>query len=58
MTDSVENAVVEYPEQWFWVHKRWKRHHPELYPEDMARHERRKRNKRAKLDKIKRKRLS
>lgn len=31
MTNVVEKIVQEYPEQWFWVHKRWKRHHPELY---------------------------
>jgi Kdo2-lipid IVA lauroyltransferase/acyltransferase len=53
MTDAVEKAVNAYPEHWFWVHKRWKRHHPELYPEDLARHERRKKKKRAKLNKAK-----
>lgn len=51
MADAVEKAVKTYPEQWFWVHKRWKRHHPELYPEDIARHERRKRKKRSRLRK-------
>jgi len=51
MTDSVEKVVRSYPEHWFWVHKRWKRHYPELYPEDMVRHERRKSKKRAKLNK-------
>ncbi len=49
MIHAVEEIVRKYPEQWFWVHKRWKRHHPELYPEDMARHERRKREKREKM---------
>ncbi len=41
MTDAVERAIRDYPEQWFWFHKRWKRHHPELYPEDLARQTRR-----------------
>jgi len=51
MTHAIEKIIRAYPEQWFWFHKRWKRHHPELYPEDMARHERRKRKKRARLNK-------
>lgn len=29
----LEDAIQEHPEQWFWFHKRWKRTHPELYPE-------------------------
>lgn len=29
----LEEAIKEDPEQWFWFHKRWKRTHPELYPE-------------------------
>ena len=24
MTDLVENAVREYPDQWLWMHKRWR----------------------------------
>lgn len=24
MTQSVEEIITEYPEQWFWVHRRWK----------------------------------
>ena len=40
MTDSVEKIISLYPEQWFWFHKRWKRHYPELYPEDLARRQR------------------
>jgi Kdo2-lipid IVA lauroyltransferase/acyltransferase len=35
MTHAVEKIVRAYPEQWFWMHKRWKRHHPEIYPEYM-----------------------
>ena len=31
MTDAIERVVKKYPEQWFWFHKRWKRHHPEIY---------------------------
>ena len=46
MTNAVEQIIRIYPDQWFWVHKRWKRHYPELYPEDMARHERQKEKKR------------
>ncbi len=31
MTDAIEKAVRTYPEQWFWFHKRWKRHYPHVY---------------------------
>ena len=48
ITDVVENAVRKYPDQWFWVHKRWKKFYPELYPEDRARKKRRKHKKTAK----------
>ena len=41
MTASVEKIVRLYPEQWLWFHKRWKRHYPELYSEDLARRQRR-----------------
>ncbi len=41
MTDAIEKAVREYPEQWFWVHKRWRKYYPRLYPEDMDRRRRR-----------------
>ena len=41
MTDAIEDVVREYPAQWFWFHKRWKRHYPHLYPEDLARRRRR-----------------
>ena len=41
MTDAIEKAVRKYPEQWFWVHKRWRKYHPHLYPEDMDRRRRR-----------------
>ncbi len=41
MTDAIEKAVRKYPEQWFWVHKRWKKYYPYLYQEDMDRRRRR-----------------
>jgi len=40
MTDAIEKAVRKYPEQWFWVHKRWRKYYPHLYPEDLARRRR------------------
>ncbi|MBW2737505.1 MAG: hypothetical protein JRE64_01380 [Deltaproteobacteria bacterium] len=45
--DSVEKIVSLYPEQWLWFHKRWKRHHPELYPEDIARRQRQREKRKA-----------
>jgi KDO2-lipid IV(A) lauroyltransferase len=42
MMDVIEKTIRKYPEQWFWVHKRWRKYYPHLYPEDMARRERRK----------------
>jgi Kdo2-lipid IVA lauroyltransferase/acyltransferase len=47
MTDEVEKIVRSYPSQWFWFHMRWKRHYPHLYPEDIARNERRELRKRS-----------
>ncbi|MDP3284837.1 MAG: hypothetical protein Q8M56_10460 [Desulfobacterales bacterium] len=41
MTDVIEKAVRKYPDQWLWLHKRWKRFYPELYPEYIARRNRR-----------------
>jgi KDO2-lipid IV(A) lauroyltransferase len=46
VNDAVEQAVRQYPEQWFWVHKRWKKFYPELYPEYQARRRRRKQRER------------
>ena len=46
MTDSVEKIISLYPEQWLWFHKRWKRHYPELYPEDLARRQRQREKRR------------
>ena len=45
MTDAIEKAIRRYPEQWFWVHKRWRKYYPHLYPEDMARRRRRRAKK-------------
>jgi KDO2-lipid IV(A) lauroyltransferase len=42
ITDIVEKAVRNYPDQWFWVHKRWKKYYPHLYPEYQLRQQRRK----------------
>ena len=53
MNNAIECAIRAYPEQWFWFHKRWKRHYPHLYPEDLAKRRRRKqRRKRARLRKL------
>ena len=45
MVSAIEKAVRAYPEQWFWVHKRWKKYYPFLYPEYMARKKRRRERK-------------
>jgi KDO2-lipid IV(A) lauroyltransferase len=47
ITHAIEKAVIKYPEQWFWFHKRWKRHYPFLYPEDLARRRRRREKRKA-----------
>lgn len=49
MTDAVERAVRKHPDQWLWLHKRWKRFYPDLYPEYI---ERRKRRRAKKIKKI------
>jgi KDO2-lipid IV(A) lauroyltransferase len=46
MTSAIEKAVKAHPEQWFWFHKRWKRHYPHLYPEDLDRRQRRREKRR------------
>jgi KDO2-lipid IV(A) lauroyltransferase len=42
ITDAVEAMIRKYPEQWFWVHKRWKKYYPYLYPEYQLKRKRRK----------------
>jgi KDO2-lipid IV(A) lauroyltransferase len=37
ITDRVERAVRNYPEQWNWMLKRWKEFYPGLYPESEKR---------------------
>jgi KDO2-lipid IV(A) lauroyltransferase len=51
MNQAVEDAVRAYPDQWFWFHKRWKRHYPHLYPEDLAKRQRQKEKKKARWKK-------
>ena len=48
MTTAIEDAVRAYPDQWFWFHKRWKKHYPHLYKDLAARQRRRERKKQAK----------
>jgi KDO2-lipid IV(A) lauroyltransferase len=50
ITDRVERAVRNYPEQWNWMLKRWKEYYPGLYPESQKRLERikKKENRRGK----------
>ncbi len=45
MIDAVEEIVREYPDQWMWYQRPWKKAHPELYPEWEARRQRRKKRK-------------
>jgi len=40
ITDRVELAIRNYPEQWNWMLKRWKDFYPDLYPESKKRLER------------------
>ncbi len=42
ITDAVERMIRKYPDQWFWVHKRWKKYYPHLYPAYQLRRQRRK----------------
>jgi len=37
ITDRVERAIRNYPEQWNWTLKRWKDFYPDLYPETKKR---------------------
>jgi len=42
ITDVVEQAIREHMDQWFWYHRKWKKHYPELYAEFFAQKQRRK----------------
>lgn len=44
MTDAMAAVIQAHPEQWIWFQRPWRKAHPELYPEWVAR--RRRRNKR------------
>jgi len=41
ITDAVERMIRKYPEQWFWVHKRWKKYYPHIYPKYHLKRQRR-----------------
>jgi KDO2-lipid IV(A) lauroyltransferase len=45
MTDAVEEAIRQYPDQWLWHQKRWKVFYPHLYPEYFSQRKRRKEKK-------------
>ena len=45
ISDAVEKMIRRYPEQWFWLHKRWKKYYPHFYPEYQARKKRRQKRK-------------
>ena len=48
MIDIVEQMVRQYPDQWFWLLKPWKVHHPSLYSDWDARRRKRKTKKKRK----------
>lgn len=53
MIDVVEEMVRTYPDQWFWLLKPWKVHHPNLYSEwDARRRKRKAKKKRKALSKV------
>lgn len=49
ITDRVERAVRNYPEQWNWMLKRWKEFYPDLYPESEKRLKRIKKKEKRKI---------
>ena len=53
MIDVVEEMVRTYPDQWFWLLKPWKVHHPNLYSDwDARRRKRKAKKKRKALSKV------
>lgn len=50
--DMIENVIRSYPDHWVWIHKRWRREYPYLYPEDLARRQRRREKRRARSRKV------
>lgn len=53
-SDIIEKIVKKHPDHWLWFHKRWKRYHINLYPEEVVRRQRRraKRKRKSRLTKI------
>jgi Kdo2-lipid IVA lauroyltransferase/acyltransferase len=45
LMNTLEDAIRDHPEQWFWFHKRWKRTYPEHYPEYQAMRNRKRQKK-------------
>ena len=45
-SDIIEDVIRICPDHWIWLHKRWKRYHPYLYPRHMARRQRQKQKER------------
>jgi KDO2-lipid IV(A) lauroyltransferase len=41
-SNIIETIIREHPDHWTWLHKRWKKDYPFLYPEDMVKRARKK----------------
>jgi KDO2-lipid IV(A) lauroyltransferase len=50
--DMIEKVIRSYPDHWLWIHKRWRREYPHLYPEDLARRQRRREKRRVRSRKV------
>lgn len=44
-SNIIEDMIRKHPDHWVWLHKRWRKDYPSLYPEDMARRARKKAKK-------------